>query len=71
MFSQATSDGVMALIVTFKLGTDIDKAQVLVQNRVPRRSRSFPRKSAGWASPRPSIARPDHGGSPGFARRPL
>src|ERR1041384_6674385 len=34
MFSQATPDGVMALTVTFKLGTDIDKAQVLVQNRV-------------------------------------
>ncbi len=34
MFSQATSDGVMALTVTFKLGTDIDKAQVQVQNRV-------------------------------------
>ena len=34
MFSQATSDGMMALTVTFKLGTDIDKAQVLVQNRV-------------------------------------
>jgi multidrug efflux pump len=34
MFSQATGDGVMALTVTFKLGTDIDKAQVQVQNRV-------------------------------------
>ena len=34
MFSQATSDGVMTLTVTFKLGTDIDQAQVLVQNRV-------------------------------------
>src|SRR5262245_38539085 len=34
MFSQATSDGVMALTVTFKLGTDIDDAQVQVQNRV-------------------------------------
>jgi hydrophobe/amphiphile efflux-1 (HAE1) family protein len=33
-FSQATSDGVMTLTVTFKLGTDIDQAQVLVQNRV-------------------------------------
>ena len=32
--SQSTSDGVMTLTVTFKLGTDIDKAQVLVQNRV-------------------------------------
>src|SRR5438445_6510626 len=34
MFSQATGDGVMTLTVTFKLGTDIDKAQVQVQNRV-------------------------------------
>ena len=34
MFSQSTSDGVMTLTVTFKLGTDIDKAQVQVQNRV-------------------------------------
>src|SRR6202790_1482399 len=33
-YSQATSDGVMTLTVTFKLGTDIDKAQVQVQNRV-------------------------------------
>src|SRR5215216_2007884 len=34
MFSQSTPDGVMALTVTFALGTDVDKAQVLVQNRV-------------------------------------
>src|ERR1051325_4900294 len=34
MFSQSTPDGVMALTITFKLGTDADKAQVLVQNRV-------------------------------------
>jgi len=34
MSSQATSDGVMSLTVTFKLGTDLDKAQVAVQNRV-------------------------------------
>src|SRR5246500_3557131 len=34
MFSQATSDGLMTLTVTFKLGTDPDKAQQLVQNRV-------------------------------------
>ncbi|MBX3741608.1 MAG: efflux RND transporter permease subunit [Akkermansiaceae bacterium] len=34
MFSQATSDGVMTLTVTFALGTDVDKAQVQVQNRV-------------------------------------
>src|SRR5690242_19500589 len=34
MFAQATGDGVITLTVTFKLGTDIDKAQVQVQNRV-------------------------------------
>jgi multidrug efflux pump len=34
MSSQATTDGVMTLTVTFKLGTDPDKAQQLVQNRV-------------------------------------
>ena len=32
--SQATSDGVMTLTVTFALGTDLDNAQVQVQNRV-------------------------------------
>jgi multidrug efflux pump len=34
MSAQCTSDGQMALTVTFKVGTDLDKAQVLVQNRV-------------------------------------
>src|SRR3978361_1734481 len=34
MASQATTDGRMTLTVTFKLGTDPDKAQQLVQNRV-------------------------------------
>src|SRR5579872_2855421 len=34
MSAQCTSDGRMSLTVTFKLGTDLDKAQVLVQNRV-------------------------------------
>ena len=34
MFSQATADGTMTLTVTFALGTDLDKAQVQVQNRV-------------------------------------
>src|ERR1700730_12169873 len=32
--SQATADGVMTLTITFSLGTDVDKAQVQVQNRV-------------------------------------
>lgn len=34
MSSYATADGSMALTITFKLGTDLDQAQVLVQNRV-------------------------------------
>lgn len=34
MSSQCTTDGAMALTVTFKLGTNLDQAQVLVQNRV-------------------------------------
>ena len=36
MSSQATSDGVMTLTVTFAIGTDVDKAQTLVQSRVDR-----------------------------------
>jgi multidrug efflux pump len=34
MSSQATTDGLMTLNVTFRLGTDPDKAQQMVQNRV-------------------------------------
>ncbi len=34
MSSQATTDGLMTLTVTFKLGTDPDQAQQLVQNRI-------------------------------------
>lgn len=34
MSSQSTSDGRMSLTITFKIGTDPDKAQQLVQNRV-------------------------------------
>jgi len=34
MSSQSTGDGRMQITITFKLGTDLNKAQVLVQNRV-------------------------------------
>src|ERR1700712_900030 len=34
MSSYATADGNMSLTITFKLGTDLDQANVLVQNRV-------------------------------------
>src|SRR6202163_3189043 len=40
MQSQANSDGNLTITVTFKLGTDPDKAQQLVQNRV---SQALPR----------------------------
>src|SRR6266850_2031835 len=40
MFSQSTSDGRMTLTVTFAVGTDLDNAQVQVQNRV---AQSLPR----------------------------
>ena len=67
MASQATTDGLMTLTVTFKLGTDPDKAQQLVENRVSarpsrdcrtrcgpsasRRSRSSPESDDGRAHP--------------------
>src|SRR5688572_33210515 len=34
MSSKCTNDGQMTLDITFELGTDINQAQVLVQNRV-------------------------------------
>jgi multidrug efflux pump len=46
MGSQATTDGVMTLTVTFALGTDPDKAQQLVQNRVSQAEAAPARGSA-------------------------
>ena len=43
MFSQSTSDGRLQLTVTFAVGTDLDNAQVQVQNRV---SQALPRLPA-------------------------
>jgi multidrug efflux pump subunit AcrB len=71
MFSQATPDGVMTLTVTFKLGTDVDKAQVQVQNRVARCWPSCRRKSANWDDDDQAIARPDHGRASVLAHGPL
>jgi multidrug efflux pump len=42
MGSQATTDGLMTLTVTFRLGTDPDKAQQLVQNRVAQAEARLP-----------------------------
>ena len=46
MFSQAASDGTLTLTVTFKLGTDPDLAQQLVQNRVNQALPRLPRGDA-------------------------
>ncbi len=50
MSSQCTNDGTYTLTVTFKLGMDSDMAQVLVQNRVRWRCRSFPTSCSAKAS---------------------
>lgn len=42
--SQSTADGVMTLTVTFALGSDADKAQTLVQNRVAQVLSRLPRR---------------------------
>jgi len=42
MSSQGTADGKMTLTLTFALGTDLDKAQVQVQNRVTRTMPTLP-----------------------------
>ncbi len=62
----------MTLTVTFKLGTDPDKAQQLVQNRV---AQAEPRLPEEVRAPRrhdgQELARPHHGGAPALAERPL
>lgn len=42
MSSQSTSDGLMTLTITFEQGTDLDTAQVLVQNRIARAEPKLP-----------------------------
>ena len=42
MTSQSTSDGAMALTITFNQGTDLDTAQVQVQNRIARAEPKLP-----------------------------
>ena len=50
MISQATGDGQLSITVTFALGTDLDTAQVLVQNRVAIAEPRLPKRCAGSAS---------------------
>ncbi len=72
MASQATTDGLMTLTVTFKLGTDPDKAQQLVQNRVAQAEPRLPDAvRALGITTHQELARPDDGRAPRLARRPL
>ena len=72
MSSQATTDGRMTLTVTFKIGTNPDLAQQLVQNRVaagraaPARGSAAPRRHHGEER-----GRPHDGGAPRLAERAL
>ncbi len=42
LYSQSTNDGNVSITVTFDIGVDIDRAQVLVQNRVTAAERRLP-----------------------------
>ena len=42
MTSQSTSDGAMSLTITFEQGTDLDTAQVMVQNRIAKAEPKLP-----------------------------
>jgi hydrophobe/amphiphile efflux-1 (HAE1) family protein len=42
MYSQSTNDGNVSIVVSFDVGVDIDRAQVLVQNRVQAAERRLP-----------------------------
>src|SRR4051812_664263 len=58
MFSQATSDGVMTLTITFALGTDLDNAKAQGKTALPKRRRNSPEAVARLGALR-LMARPD------------
>ncbi len=70
MNSQSASDGTMTLTITFKLGTNLDVAQVLVQNRV---AIATPSVAGGRAQHRrdgaEAVAQHHAGHQPALARR--
>src|ERR1700694_4157845 len=72
MSSQATTDGRLTLTVTFRLGTDPDKAQQLVQNRVSQAEARLPEavRRLGLTTGE-GRDRPHHGRAPAFAERSL
>src|SRR5271154_1014375 len=58
MQSMSASDGSYSLTVTFKIGTDLDTAQVLVQNRVATALSQLPQavQAQGVTGPKRSTA---------------
>ena len=58
MSSMSTSDGTYTLTVTFRIGTDADKAQILVQNRVIERAAGAAAEPCRRRACRPPSARP-------------
>ncbi|WP_119462822.1 multidrug efflux RND transporter permease subunit [Rhodospirillaceae bacterium SYSU D60014] len=75
MVSQATGDGSLSLTITFKLGTDLDAAQVLVQNRVavaePRLPETVRRLGVTVRKNSPDMLMVIHLSSPDGSRDPL
>ena len=72
MSSQSTSDGQMQLTITFKLGTDLDQAQVLVENRVAVAEPRLPEevRRVGRHDPK-TISGSADGGALALTREPL
>ena len=62
--SQSTGDGRVTITVTFKLGTDLDTAQVLVQNRVA----EFGRPTEIFIQTLERVRKGDHGLNAGVPR---
>jgi len=75
MSSQSTGDGKLTLVVTFRIGTNLDTAQVLTQNRVtdalPRLPEDVQRQGVTVKKATPSILLAVHMISPDHSRNQL
>lgn len=60
MYSQCSSDGSVLITVTFEVGTNLDIAQVQVQNRVAIATPRLPRAGAGQGGARRARRRKIH-----------
>ena len=67
--SQSTGDGKLSIDVVFKAGTNVDQAQVLVQNRVAIATPRLPRRHPTRRDGAEGLARPDDGRAYDLARR--